>query len=109
MTGTDFSLPPAQPLGRGCPSPTNNYAGASGQDFGTNELTFGNSTLDWFAGSPEACVGLVVTVTSTRITIEFGNEYGYQSSGQNWTVNQGNQFSLWIDNAPVYNGTVVYT
>ena len=97
VSGTGFTANPPT-VAAGC-------SGTTGEDYPYGNLFLGDSTQGWGAGTPGDCIGLTTEVLSpTQVTFTLGNFY---SSG-NYTLNPGDQYTLWVDGVP-YTGTVAYT
>ncbi len=95
VSGTGFSTNPPT-VAPGC--------SGTGEDYPGGSISFGDSTGGWGAGTPGDCIGLVTTaLTPTEVTFTMGSFY----SG-NFTLNSGDQYTLWVDGVP-YSGTVVYS
>ena len=86
--------------------PSGSPAGCSttGDNFPGTDLTFGDTTGSWGAGTGGDCIGLVVSsYSATQIVYQFGS--GYNSFG---VLNSGDGYQLTVLTA-THSGTVTYS
>lgn len=82
VNGTSFGAYPPFGQAAGC--------GTSGDNYGSNGLTFSDTTRGWEAGQDGDCIGLVVSSwTANSVTYTFGsgyNTYGALADGDSYAV-----------------------